>query len=152
MIYEHSTGLPYMTAFYVPRNQVSNDLCTLYRATVLDCLLCTKKSSFKWSMYTVQGYRTGLPSMYQDIKFQMIYVQCRGLPYWTTFYVPRYQVSNDLCTLYRATVLDCLLCTKISSFTWSIYTVQGYRTGLPSMYQDIKFQMIYGGNHTLIGR
>ena len=96
MIYVHYTGLPYWTAFYVPRNQVSNHLCTQYRATVLDCLLCTKISSFKWSMYTVEGYRTGLPSMYQDIKFHMIYIHCTGLPYWTAFYVPRYQVSNDL--------------------------------------------------------
>ena len=116
MIYVHCTRLPYWTAFNVPRYHVSNDLCTLYRATVHDCLVCTKISSFKWSMYTVQGYRTGLPSIYQDIKFQMIYVHCAWLPYWTAFFVPRYQVSNYLCTLYRATVHDCLVCTKISSF------------------------------------
>ena len=166
MIYVHCTGLPYWTSFYVPRYHVSNNLCTLYRATVLDCLLYTKISSFKWSMYTVQGYRawlpcmyqdtsfkwsmftvqgyrTGLPSMYQDIMFQMIYVHCTGLPYMPALYVPRYQVLNGLCTLYRATVLDCLLFTKISSFKWSMYTVHGYRTGLPSLYQDIKFQIIY---------
>ena len=89
------TGLPTGQPSMFPRYHVSNDLCTVY---------------------TVQNYRTGLPSMYQYLIFLMIYVHCTELPYWTAFYVPIYQVSNDLCTLYRATVLDCLLCTKISSF------------------------------------